>query len=273
MNYRKAFKFFFRPLIGNVRFQEFYELLYELSLKGMNIGMGRAFQNSGEKYVVDYIADNFSKSIEPIVFFDAGANIGQHANYILHKYGDKFIAYSFEPLPAAIEVIKNNLGNFRNSKAVNIAVGEEDGKVFLLTRSATSVHATLHSVDSYKKQGNHTQMEVVIRSLDSYCNEHRIPKIHFLKIDVEGHEMPIIKGAQNLIDNDLIYAIQFEFGGEINRQLRIFFKDFYDVLAERFKIYRVLQNGLYFIKQCDVRHEQYFCTNFLAIVKNIKHFS
>ena len=63
-----------------------------------------------------------------------------------------------------------------------------------------------------------------VRTLDSICEQEKVDTIHFLKIDVEGHELQTIEGASNLISSGSIDFIQFEFGGPINPQFRIFFQ-------------------------------------------------
>ena len=61
MSYRKVLKFGLRHFIGNIRYQRFFELLLEFSLKGMHIGGGKGFETSGEKFVLEYVAKKFQR--------------------------------------------------------------------------------------------------------------------------------------------------------------------------------------------------------------------
>ena len=48
-------------------------------------------------------------------------------------------------------------------------------------------------------------------TLDTFCEKEKISKIDILKIDVEGFENNVFKGAKNLIDNNKINCIQMEY--------------------------------------------------------------
>jgi len=72
-----------------------------------------------------------------------------------------------------------------------------------------------------------------------------------------------------MIDSGAIDYIQFEFGGcDIDE--RIFFQDFWYILNKKYKIYRVLKNGLYPINKYREIYEVFLNTNYLAKRINIK---
>jgi hypothetical protein len=66
--------------------------------------------------------------------------------------------------------------------------------------------------------------------------------IYFLKIDVEGAEMDVLAGANQLIKNKKIKFLQFEYGPNCIIS-KVFLKDFF-LLLENYTIYRILKNGL-----------------------------
>jgi hypothetical protein len=82
-------------------------------------------------------------------------------------------------------------------------------------------------------------------------------------MDVEGNELNILNGAKRMIENDSIDFIQFEFGG-CNIDSRTFFQDFFYLLKERYRIYRILKNGLYPIDSYSEKYEIFITTNYLA---------
>jgi hypothetical protein len=68
-----------------------------------------------------------------------------------------------------------------------------------------------------------------------------ITKINLLKVDAEGHELSVFKGASNALQNATIDVVQFEFN-EMNVISRTFFKDFYDLLKD-FLLVRLTPHG------------------------------
>src|SRR6185503_7130533 len=108
---------------------------------------------------------------------------------------------------------------------------------------------------------------VPARTIDGYCAKQGIKRIHFLKIDVEGHELEVLRGANALLQSNGIDFIQFEFSAA-HIDARVFFRDFHNLLKTRYQIYRVLQNGLARIKEYNPEMELFKrATNYLAVGK------
>ena len=108
-----------------------------------------------------------------------------------------------------------------------------------------------------------------ITTIDNFCTKNHIKCIDFVKMDVQGYEYNILQGASNFLENGQIKFIQFEFD-EPNIQNRVFFKDFWDLLNDKYHIYHSLFNGLVQIKDYDYTLENYRCMNYLAVRKDIK---
>jgi len=82
-------------------------------------------------------------------------------------------------------------------------------------------------------------------------------------LDVEGHEYAVLQGAKELIERNKIQFIQFEFGG-CNIDSRVFFQDFFYFLSPKYKIFRVLKDGLYPINEYSENLEVFSVTNYFA---------
>jgi hypothetical protein len=72
-----------------------------------------------------------------------------------------------------------------------------------------------------------------------------------------------LNGANQMLQLGKIDFIQFEFGG-CNIDSRTFFRDFYHLLNEKYKIYRILKNDLIEINQYSEMNEIFITTNYLA---------
>jgi hypothetical protein len=62
--------------------------------------------------------------------------------------------------------------------------------------------------------------------------------------------------------------IQFEFGG-CNIDSRTYFKDFYELLSLKYRLFRLTVDGMVPIDRYHERHEQFTTTNFIAIHRSI----
>ncbi len=131
------------------------------------------------------------------LFLDVGANIGCISQAVLAD-GGRVLA--FEPQREVFDVLVKNLvhagGNF---EAMNVAVGSSDGvvKIPVLDYAAKNNIGGLSIGASSNPWGKHR--DVSIRSLDSLELE---DTVSFIKIDVEGHELEVLKGAVELIKRD-----------------------------------------------------------------------
>jgi len=107
---------------------------------------------------------------------------------------------------------------------------------------------------------------VKVDTVDNYSTKNGIKKINLLKIDVEGHEYDVLKGAANMFENNRIDLVTFEFGGT-GIDTKIFFQDYYYFFKNYNKIlYRITPSGyLLKIDKYSEIHEQFRTTNFLVL--------
>ena len=115
---------------------------------------------------------------------------------------------------------------------------------------------------------NGSKQEIQIEILDDYCLSKNIKHVDFLKIDVEGHEYFVLKGAQKLFENNAVDYVQFEFSGG-SREARTFLKDFMDFFDKYgFDLYRIkplsIEKVIY-----NPGKERFTLTNYLAIKKTL----
>ncbi|MCU0783286.1 MAG: FkbM family methyltransferase [Verrucomicrobia bacterium] len=130
----------------------------------------------------------------PKVIYDLGANIGIASLYFSTFYPQSTF-YGFEPLPANFEVCTLNYRNLRNSQAFPWAAGDHSGTaVFdcLDDPRGGRLQSSLHD-PRLKKTG---RIEVKIVSIDDLIKKKGLPPPDFLKVDVEGAEMDVLKGLK-----------------------------------------------------------------------------
>ena len=86
-------------------------------------------------------------------------------------------------------------------------------------------------------------------------------------MDVQGFEYNILKGSKKMLEKNAIKFIQFEID-QPSIENKIFFKDFWDLLSEKYDFYQSLYNGLVLIKDYNYEIENFRCMNYLAILKS-----
>ena len=136
--------------------------------------------------------------------FDIGANIGQYAMGIMDT-GYKHKIVSFEPLSSARSVINKKSNNFPNwSVAPRCAIGSKKEEIEI-NISANSVSSTLlKMLDSHIEGAPESKIigteKVQVFTLDELGSSYiGSAKNIFLKIDVQGFEQEVLKGAEEMI--------------------------------------------------------------------------
>ncbi|WP_232833456.1 FkbM family methyltransferase [Paraburkholderia kururiensis] len=125
---------------------------------------------------------------------EAGANIGSHTVMLSRTVGDTGLVFAFEPQRHTFQLLCANLAlNERlNVRAMQCAVGDEEGTVefpVIDPRQRNNFGAS-----SLLLQGLPSE-QVALRSIDSL----HLPRLDFLKADVEGFEANVIRGAQKTL--------------------------------------------------------------------------
>lgn len=123
------------------------------------------------------------------IFLDIGANIGV-MSMALGFSGLTGVA--FEPQPALFELLRENVSNF-NVSCMNRAVGAADGVVKM---------PKLRYSDRMNFGGIGIGMKSVLGSYDVpmvAIDNCRLENIGFIKIDVEGYELQVLRGAEHTI--------------------------------------------------------------------------
>lgn len=138
-----------------------------------------------------------------MTFVDAGGNVGLFSSSIASaaKLYSNFRTVAFEANPDTYSRLSVNAE--RNGfKAINIALGAEEGEAEFVLGAVSGIAATAENTTVAHIAGRGFKMQ--IRRLDSYMDE--FSGDIFLKIDVEGQELEVLKGATKLFDAGRITA-------------------------------------------------------------------
>ena len=187
--------------------------------------VNKFLMNSIESEIVKYLDEK-----EKVVF-DVGCYRGTFTKKLIqcgHKLGKKFNFFLFDPNPN----VKNYLSillNSKNIKYFDFALDNSNTKKkFYLNNFFEPSGSSLNTIakndkiwnrtrrmvmlvlQPFKKIANFSEIEVKTQTLDNFCHNEKIDFIDVLKIDSEGNELNILKGAEKLLLKDKIYLIYTE---------------------------------------------------------------
>lgn len=149
--------------------------------------------------------------LRPATIFDVGANIGQSAR----KFGRYFPSariHCFEPSAASAARIRRR--KLRNVEVHETALGSAVATAMLSRGRDPAIFRISAAGDE----------QVGITTVDAFCAEHRIERIDFMKIDTEGHDLEVLKGATAMLAAGRIAAVQVEAGLNPENMLHIPFE-------------------------------------------------
>jgi FkbM family methyltransferase len=194
----------------------FKEFIYKLlNIVTLGRGIKRTFENNSVrmparffKYFPDgYEKENFCFINEQVKggmsVLDVGAHIGLMAVVFGKKVGDKGNVYAFEPTPTTIKILQETikLNKINNISAVPVALADKKSKLtFYISENAADNSNSL--VNNHRTDRKEETIEVEVNTIDDFAAERNIPKIDFIKVDVEGAELQLLKGAVNTIKKD-----------------------------------------------------------------------
>jgi len=124
---------------------------------------------------------------------DIGANIGAHTLLFATLVGSAGKVVAFEPTDYAFEKLQRNvaLNDMPQVKAVKLALSDHrSGEQSVKFRSSW--------VTSGERKDGITSVQ--FETLDAWCSENGINGVDLIKLDVDGNEFPLIKGARQTIE-------------------------------------------------------------------------
>lgn len=166
------------------------------------------------------------------VIFDVGANTGQSANYFREWHKNAQI-YCFEPILSTFQTLQANLKSHSNVHCFQLAFGANSGTGSMETEGRSDMFRLAATSEGVSTESS-THMETVqIETLDHFCALKRLDRIDFLKIDTEGHDLAVLKGAEAMLRRRCIRFIQVEAGMHPDNTLHVPMEQLKNFLEER----------------------------------------
>jgi FkbM family methyltransferase len=179
--------------------------------------------------LIDFILEQYRyKSNDKIIsaqkgdtVIDAGGCWGDTALYFASKVGQTGKVFTYEFIPSNLKLFKQNIAlNPQFSSVINIIenpVWEHDGLDTYFSANGPASRVSFEDFDD--REGM-----VKTKTIDTLVKEQNLSKVDFIKMDIEGSELPALKGARDTINKhrpDLAIAIYHSMDDFVNIPLYI----------------------------------------------------
>jgi FkbM family methyltransferase len=137
-------------------------------------------------------------------FLDVGANYGLLSFGLASKLSDRVRFHLFEPIPRLLRTIEQTLALYPGMQAsvTAAAVTDHDGEASFAVDEAQTGRSHLDTSGA---------LQTRCLRLDSYLAEAGIADVALLKLDVEGYELPALRGAAAALERRAVAAVYFEY--------------------------------------------------------------
>lgn len=174
-----------------------------------------------EPHISRYVIENVR--LRPgEVAIDVGAIIGWYTALLSRLSEPGARIFAFEPDPETYRLLHGNLqaNSLTDVTALNLALGDHPGTA-ILHRYKTSNNGR-HTL-SPGGEGGGGECEVRVQTLDAFCASRGLAgtRVRLLKIDVEGFEYHVVRGAAGLLQRSDCILLEFNRGKTANKLLTL----------------------------------------------------
>ena len=148
------------------------------------------------------------------VIFDVGAHVGETSTKYRRLFPDGKI-YAFEPFPESFLALKLAFSGDNNITPLQLSLSDYSGEATFFSNNwshTNSLLKTSESAEQYWGDMVRTKdsLRVKVETLTDICRNYSVPTIDILKIDAQGNELNILRGALDLLRRKAIHLLYFE---------------------------------------------------------------
>jgi FkbM family methyltransferase len=202
------------------------------------------------------------------VVFDVGANQGDWT-VLAHAINPQAVIHAFELSAPTFKTLSQR-ATLPNVVLNPFGLGEREEERTLWVFSEGAVSNSL-----YRRVGTLSEQQssesVRVRTLDAYCADRGIEAVDFLKIDVEGHEVSVFRGAERMFREGRIGCAQFEYN-DTYIDARMQLKDIWEFMgqtAAEYGFYKIYPRELRPIPEYKQQYETFRYSNWAVLRRDV----
>jgi len=181
------------------------------------------------------------KNRNPLIF-DVGANRGQS----IYRFSNLFpnsIIHAFEPIKSELLKIKKKDNLFLNNFALGEAnyerdffetIQTENSSFYKINKNSKWLEIRSEELQTTQEKFTKNIKKIKIKTLNDYCNSHKISNIYILKIDTQGYEEKVLIGANKILDKIKFIEVEIMLDDVYKKKLSFF--DIESILNNKFKL-------------------------------------
>lgn len=173
-----------------------------------------------------YDIKRFIKSYKLNHIFDVGANIGQ-TSLFLNRHFPTAQIFAFEPIQETYKKLQENTHKINSINPFHCALGSCEKEASIQVRDNSELNSLINSNDL---DPGCKQEQIFVTTLDCFCRKHQINQLDLLKMDVQGYEMEVLRGAETLLTTNSINFVYSEIGFDRFNQECQYFSEINDLL-------------------------------------------
>jgi len=177
---------------------------------------------------------------------DVGAFHGHYSVNAAMSYPNAQIL-AFEPFSVSIDEFKKNTRAFSDRiKLFECALSDSEGESYLNLTSTEAANSISKQTPEHARQNPHVvevgQEKVLVRTLDNVLDAHKLTDkyIDILKIDVEGFELNVLKGAKKSITKSRFIIIEISLARDLSIKNQAVFEIFSMMKEQGFSLYNLI---------------------------------
>lgn len=219
-------------------------------------------ETNGEYWLLESLISVSNLSGDTKILMDIGANQGNwtaHARTVLDRLSKRGLLHAFEPTQSTYTFLSNRFKSDDCVKPNKIALSEHTGVAKFFVVGELAGTNSLHSAQGAVAEKVQTQR------LDDYLTASGLEKILFVKSDTEGHDMSVLRGAEESLRTGLIEVWQFEYNHRwvANHSM---LKDVFDFIDDKpYSLGKLYGNGIEIYEEWHPELERFFEANYVLV--------